>query len=438
MGPRRTHLVASLLVAALILAAFIIPLASALAQEATPQATAAAPAATAEGTQAATPPGTPGTPTPTPTPTMTPTATPTFTALQAQLVLAKTYLDGKDYAKAAALFAAIAETDRGNADALAGLKAALDGQATASAPAVVSTPPPGPSVTPAAAKAGAANTVGARLGDFGSTAVAALLVVALIYLLSAALRWLLYWLRELWLIRVRPLFHQPATQPGFLIGDFANGLGESATIVPQIVSQAIAEKLVAWNQLVHAKEATVEPAPNLDLGGMGWLKVLWSWILPPQRGYRVSGLLSQGPAGAYQLSVQRTNLARNSIDLSTTLERHGAAPEVAFRTMAGEAAKWLVAPADMAASEAIARGIQAVHVAGAERALLTPSEIFDQALELLLPVRQQVNQGAIDFNYARKQLHDATSMLDQLPEGSQLRRDLQAVITDLHHAVPAG
>ena len=52
---------------------------------------------------------------------------------------------------------------------------------------------------------------------------------------------------------------------------------------------------------------------------------------------------------------------------------------------------------------------------------LTPSEIFDQALELLLPVRQQVNQGAVDFNFARKQLADGEQLLTQLPDASQLR-----------------
>ena len=86
---------------------------------------------------------TPGTPAPTLTPAPTPTATPTFTALQNQLVLAQTYLEGKDFARAAALFAAVAEVDRGNAEALAGLKAALDGQAGAAA-----LPTPAPATTP--------------------------------------------------------------------------------------------------------------------------------------------------------------------------------------------------------------------------------------------------------------------------------------------------
>ena len=123
MSPRRTHSLICALIATLILAVLIIPI-TASAQDATPQPTSVqqTPAAAVI---------TPGTSTPTRTPAPTATATPTFTARQNQLVLAKTYLDGKDFARAAALFAAVADVDRGNAEALAGLKAALDGQATA-------------------------------------------------------------------------------------------------------------------------------------------------------------------------------------------------------------------------------------------------------------------------------------------------------------------
>ena len=128
--------------------------------------------------------------------------------------------------------------------------------------------------------------------------------------------------------------------------------------MPSIVAQALLEKLMQWNQLVQAREIPVEPSPALDLGGMGWLKIMWTWILPPARGYRVTGMLLQNPAGAYQLSVQRTVLAHNRVDLSKTLEKRGASPDDAFRAMASEIAKWLVSPADMAASEAVARGMQ--------------------------------------------------------------------------------
>jgi hypothetical protein len=136
--------------------------------------------------------------------------------------------------------------------------------------------------------------------------------------------------------------------------------------------------------------------------------------------------------------VQRTVLAHNRVDLSKTLEKHGASPDSAFRAMASEIAKWLVSPADMAASEAVARGMRASRDVSEAEVALTPSEIFDQALELLLPVRQQVNQGAVDFNFARKQLADGEQLLTQLPDASQLRGDLQGVISDLRRSVPTG
>jgi hypothetical protein len=381
---------------------------------------------------------TPGTPAPTLTPAPTPTATPTFTALQNQLVLAQTYLDGKDFARAAALFAAVAEMDRGNAVALAGLKAALDGQAGAAAPTTAPTVAPVPIAAAQPATETAAGSVWSKLLNYGSTVVAGLIAVVLVYLLATAFRWLLYGARELWLTRVRTWFRNPAVQPGFLIGEFVNGLGEDAGNLPSIVAQALVEKLMQWNQLVHAREIPVEPAPALDLGGMGWLKIMWTWILPPARGYKVTGMLMQNAAGAYQLSVQRTVLAHNRVDLSKTLEKRGATPDGAFRAMAGEIAKWLVSPADMAASEAVARGMRAMRDVPEAEVALTPSEIFDQALELLLPVRQQVNQGAVDFNFARKQLADGEQLLTQLPDASQLRGDLQGVITDLRQSVPVG
>ena len=277
-----------------------------------------------------------------------------------------------------------------------------------------------------------------KLLDYSSTMIAALLVVVLVYLLANAFRWLLYGLREYWLTRGRPLLRRSAVQPGFLIGEFVNGLGADGANVPAIVTQALLEKLMQWNQLVHAKEIPVEPSPALDLGGMGWLKILWSWILPPARGYKVTGMLTQSSTGVYQLSVQRTALAHNRVDLSKTLEKRGASPDIAFHSMANEIAKWLVTPADMAASDAVARGMRAMRGSAEEAAVLTPSEIYDQAVELLMPVRQQVNQGAIDFNSARKQLADAEQLLTQLPDGSQLRVDLQDVIADLRKSVPAG
>lgn len=417
-----------LLITLLMLTALLAPLA--LAQTATPPATAAAVT------------GTPtliGTPTPTLTPTLTPTPTPTLTALGAKLVLAQTYLAGKDYGRAAALFAEVSQEDRGNAEALAGLKEALDGQAAAEAAALPSTPAPEPTAVPPAPapRETLVSTLGAKLRDFAGTALAALLVVVLVYLLANAFRWALQTLRELWFTRGLPLIKRPAVQPGFLVGEFTNTLGETGDNAARIVPLALTEKLIRWNQLVQAKEVPVEPEPKLDLGGMGWLKILWGWILPPPRGYKVTGALLRGATGTYLLTVQRQALSSNSIDRSTTLEQRGATADDAFRKMAGEAAKWLVNPGDIEASQAIVRGMKATKDVG-DAMQLTPSEVFDQALELLLPVRQQVAANAIDFADARNRLRSAESLLGQLPSGSGLRQDLQTVIADLRRSVPAG
>ena len=427
MSPRRTCSLASALILALLLAIFLIPVAT-FAQDATP-----APAA--QGTPAG---AIAGTPSPTNTPAPTPTATPTFTVLQNQLMLAQTYLEGGDFDRAAALFAAVAEVDRGSAAALAGLKAALAGQATAAAPASALSATPAPAAVPQSTTATTGSALLSKLLEYGSTVIAALLVVVLVYLLAAALRWLLFGVREFWLVRGRSLFHRPAAPPGYLIGEFTNGLGDDGAHVPGIVAQALVEKLMQWNQLVHAREIPVEPAPALDLGGMGWMKIMWTWIVPPARGYKVTGMLLQSSTGAYQIAVQRTVLAHNRVDLSKTLERRGSSADVAFRSMASEIAKWLVAPADMAASDAVARGMRAMRDVTEEAVVLTPSEVFDQALELLIPVRQQANQGALDFNFARQQLAAAEQLLAGLPDGSQLRNDLLDTIADLRQSVPAG
>lgn len=432
MSPRRTHLQAWMLVAALLLAfaALSAPLPSLFAQDTTPQA--------ATAIIAVTPPDA-GTPTPTPTPTLTPTPTPTLTALGARLVLAQTYLTGKDYGRAAAIFAEVAQEDRGNPEALAGLKAALEGQAAAQAAALPPMPAPTSTVAPPppAPRQTLASTFSAKLREFTATALAALLVVVLVYLLAHLLRWALQALQELWFTRGLPLLRRPAVQPGLLVGEFTNALGEAGSNAARIVPLALTETLIRWNQLVQAKEVPVEPEPKLDLGGMSWLRILWGWILPPQRGYKVTGALLKGPTGAYQLAIQRQALSSNSVDRSTILEQRSASAEDAFRKLAHEAAKWLVSPRDIEASQAILRGMKASKDVG-EAMQLTPSEVFDQTLELLLPVRQQVTVRAIDFADARNRLRLAEGLLGQLPDGSGLRQDLQAVIADLRRSVPAG
>lgn len=432
MSRRRTRLLAWLVVLALSLTfaagnAWPMPAAAQTttpAADATP-ATGATPEATAE---------TPGTPTPTRTPTLTPTPTATLTELQAQIVLAQAFLDGKDYESAADLFAEILADNRGNPEALAGLQDALAGKAAQMATMMAPLPTAAPTAAPEVVVPTLVETTRSKLLDIGATLLAALAAVVLLYLVAALVRWLLAALRELWYIRVLPLLGRPAVQPGFLIGEFGNSAGANAEGAERVVPLAMIDKLITWNRLVQAKEVPVKTTPDLDLGPMAWLKVLWRWILPPARGYRVSGTLLDGADGAFRLAVQRTNLGRNSVDRSTVFERRASLGEEAFRLMAGEAAKWLIMPADMEAGAAVA----AARRAGREDAALSASEVFDQVLDLLLPVRQQVNQGLIDYPDARQRLRQAEAIVAQLPGASALRVELTTVIASLRKSIPGG
>ncbi len=432
MSRRGTRLLAWLVVLALSLTFAALNAAStpAAAQSATPAAnTAPATGATPEATA-----GTPGTPTPTRTPTLTPTPTATLTELQAQIVLAQTFLDGKDYESAADLFAEILADNRGNPEALAGLKAALDGQAAHMATMIAPLPTEAPTAAPEAVAPTLAETTRAKVLDISGTVLAALAAVVLLYFAAALLRWLLAALRELWYTRILPLLNRPAVPPGFLIGEFNNLVGADAEGAARVVPLAMTEKLIAWNRLVQDKQVPVEMAPALDLGPMAWIKVLWSWILPPARGYRVTGTLLNGSAGAFQLAVQRTDLGHNIVDRSTIFERRSPSSEEAFRLMAGEAAKWLVKPADMEADKAVAAAKRAV----GDGTALSTSEVFDQALDLLSPVRQQINQGLVDYADARQRLRQAEAMVAQLPSASELRAELTKVIGSLRKSVPGG
>lgn len=445
MSRRGTRLLAWLVVLALSLTftAWSPAWTPAAAQSATPAANTTSEAGTAPAATASTPgtsgtptatAGTPGTPTPTRTPTLTPTPTPTLTELQARILLAQTYLGGRDYERAAALFAQILEDNRGNPEALAGLKAALDGQAAQMATSLAPLPTEMPTTVPEAVGPTLAETTRSKLLEIGGTALAALAVVVLLYFLAAFLRWLLAALRELWYMRILPLLRRPAVPPGFLISEFNNAAGVEADGAARVVPLAITEKLIAWNRLVQDRQVPVEMAPDLDLGPMAWIKVLWNWILPPPRGYRVTGTLLNGTAGAFQLAVQRTDLGRNSVDRSAIFEGRSSSVEQAFRLMAAEAAKWLVKPADIEADKAVAAAKRAV----GEGAALSASDIFDQALDLLLPVRQQVNQGLVDFPDARQRLRQAEAMVTQLPNASDLRAELTEVIEDLRKSIPGG
>lgn len=392
----------------------------------TPAAPAATPAATA---------GASGTPAGTPTTAPSPTATPTLTELQSRLALAAAYLAGQDYDSAAELYGQIAADTRGNPEALEGLRAALNGRAAILATQLAPLPTETPAPVLVEKPVTLASETRAKVLDVLATILAGLLLIVTLYLLAALLRWLLTELRELWYTRILPLLGRPAVPPGILIGDFTVPTGASAESAARIVPIAMTEKLIAWNQLVQDKQTPVEIAPDLNLGTMAWLKVIWNWILPRPRGYRVSGALLAGPAGQHQLAVQRTDLGRNSVDRSRIFESTLQAPAQAYRDMAGEAAKWLVLPADIEADQALAA---AKGFDEARSDSSSASDIFDAALNTLLPVRQQVKQGQIAFPDARRRMRDAEVMVAQLPPNSELRAELTRVLADLRKAVPGG
>jgi hypothetical protein len=125
----------------------------------------------------------------------------------------------------------------------------------------------------------------------------------------------------------------------------------------------------------------------------------------------------------------------NSIDRSATFATAAATPEEAYAYLAGEAAKWLISPEDMEMSGPATKGIREL---GGATSAASPSLVFDRAMELLLPVRAQVNQGSVEFAEARRRISEAELLTQQLPSGSPLRQDLEGVVADLRRSVPAG
>jgi hypothetical protein len=316
------------------------------------------------------------------------------------------------------------------------LKKALEGQtaltATAAAPrptAVPATPAPpsGPSF---------GSTLLTETGDAVATVLPFLLIVLALYVLSQALRWIMFAGREFYYLKLFPFVRRPAQARPFLIGEFTDGTGMQGFPGARVVTQRITEKLLAWNQLVQAREIAIEPAPPVDLGSMAWIKVLWTWLVPPPRAYKIDGALMGNQPGAYRLMIRRTDLSTNSVDASRTFETTVGVPEVAFQGMAELAAKWLCYPRDIEATAALTRGMRAADAGGTDATPSSASEIYDAALNLLLPVRQQINQGAVDYADARERLRQADRLLRDLPDGSRLYVDLKAVIADLSRSVP--
>lgn len=391
----------------------------------------AAPAAEAlQGTPLPT--ATAATPAPTRTPAPTPTPTATLTGLQNRLLLADVYLKGGEFARAEEIYAAILAEERGHPEALAGLKKAVEGKVSATATAAAPRPTPAPAATAPAPTFG--GTLAGKADEIIGTAVPILVLLLVLYLAGLVVRGLLFALREFFYLQVRPFFGRPALDRPFLIGEFADDTGLTNFSGDRLVAQTLADRLLEWNRLLQARENPVEPAPALELGGMAWIKVLWNWIVPPPRAFKVEGALWGQPT-AYRLAVRRIDLSTNSVDASRTFSSAQSTPEAAFQEMAAEAAKWIVHPADMEADAAVTAGMRAARGAKAA-APLSVSEIYDEALRLLLPVRQQINQAAIDYADARDRLSQAARLLQDLPPGSALRADLQSIIADLQRHVP--
>ena len=447
MSPRRTRPVVWLLIAGLTLALlglWAAP-APALAQDATPAATAAveAPAGTPET------PATPGTPTLSPTPTETPTPTPTFTERQARLALAQAYLKGGDYAAAAEIFAAIALEDRGNAEALAGLDAALAAQAAAAATAAAPPPTLAPTATPRPAPGVTfGSTFSKQLTDFTGTALAGLLLILLVYVFAQLLRWAWINGREAWWTRGVAWLRGKAVKPSYVIGTFADASETGVTDFPgpKIVAQALTEQLVGLNEGVQPELQVPVKPEGLELGGMAWIKLLWDWILPPPWAYKVEGVLLGNKGDGYKLAVARIAMAHNRIDASRTFEpAYGAGQSAGliFRELAATAALWLRDPIGVGATTAAARGMVAARGVGEEAAAgvaLSPTEIVNEVLAILVPLRQQIAGGIRDqeFVTARQRLAEAATLLRGLPEASALRQDLQSSIDDLRGRVQPG
>jgi hypothetical protein len=406
-------------------------------------APASAAAATATPKPAAPTPSGPPTDTPTPAPTRTPAPTPTATAtlteLQNRLLLADTYLKAGQSAKAVELYSAILAQERGQPEALAGLKKALEGQTALTATAAAPRPTAAPSTPAPAPGPSFGSSLLTKTGDAVATVMPFLLVVLALYVLSQALRWIMFAAREFYYLRIFPLFRRPAQARPFLIGEFTDGTGMQGFPGTRVVTQRITERLLAWNQLIQAKEIAVEPAPPVEMGSMAWIKVLWTWLVPPPRAYKVDGALMGSQPGAYRLMIRRTDLSTNSVDASRTFETPVGVPEVAFQGMAELAAKWLCYPRDIEATAAVTHGMRAADAGGAEGGEAAPSsagEVYDAALNLLLPVRRQIDQGAIDYADARERLSEVSGLLRVLPDGSRLYVDLTDLIADLSRSVP--
>jgi hypothetical protein len=425
---RTAKLISGLLTLAILALACTVPV---LAQSETPPASPGTPTATA------TPTGPSPTPTVTRTPTVTPSPTPTFTALQARLALGQAYLKGGDFAKAAEFFSAVALEDRGNAEALGSLDAALMGQAAATATAIG--PPPTTQATAMPVPAGP--TFASEFLDktvvLGASALVLVMVVLLLYLLAKGLRWLLCWLREAWFTRIR----KPPVEPGLLIGELTDATGEEGSPACRVVAQALTEQLVTWNSAVQADLWKPVQVDRLDRPGLAGLRALWDQVFPPRRAYRLTGVLGGKQPGPYRLSLDRLDLRSNRVDASRTFESSAETLAQALRELGMMAAFWARDPAGMEATPGMLEmPARALGLTGATRtgSQPTPAQIANEVLKRLGQVRAQVKHGSVDYSSAPHVLGEAQALVEQLPASSQLRADLQSATDDLWRQVQPG
>jgi hypothetical protein len=438
MRRRRTYILVSVLAVGLTLAAvgLAFPIWPVVAQDAIAQSTNVGTPPTG-GTQAGVAPTTSATPTETRTPTLTPTPTPTFTARQAQLALAQAYLTGGDFGKAAEIFAAIATEDRGNAEALAGLDAALKGQIVATATAMAPLPTPPASQTPAPSRPSLASVFVANWTVFAGVTLAALATVLLVYLSAKGLRWLLSSIRELWFVRVK----RSRVGPCLRVGPFVNATGDETFQGPKVVVQALIEQVMSWNEAVQEELISSVTVDSIEEAGIAWLAALWHRIFLPPRAYKVTGVLAGKQPGPYRLSVDRLDLRTDKVDASHSFEGNAETPAQAFRELATVAAFWVRDPVGSAASPGTMDvPVRVSGLSGTARAanVPTPIQLASEALQLMGMVRQQMRWGTADYSAAPQALSKAQALLDRLPQHSSLQRNLQSALDDLRHLVQPG
>jgi hypothetical protein len=364
------------------------------------------------------------------TPTITPSPTPTFTALQARLALARAYLDGGDFAAAIAIYSAIALDSPGHPDALAGMAEALAAQAGATATAAAPTPtilPPEPAPVPPP-------TFGDQFAYWlrllGAIALAAALIFVLLYAALRIFRRFFGWLRELWFTRLRPLLGMPPIAPGIAVGEFTEATEVPGYVGAEIVMQTVEESLVRWNRAVPPALQTPVLLRPLDMVGLSRLNALWAQVSTPFRGYLASGLLLGGETEGCRLSVERLDWRTHRVDASHTFEGSAATCAEAFRELARVAALWLRDPLGMEETPE--------QLAGPGGSVPTPAQIAFAALDVLAPVRLQVDAEEVAYPAAPKALDEAQALVNQLPPGSSLRRDLQSAVDDLRGRIQPG